>query len=223
MSDLRQGCVLFDLDGTLVDTARDLIAPANLLRVRHGLSELPFESLRNWVSHGAARVLRQSFPEWSDEALETALAEFLDLYRENVCVHSALFPGMQEVLDLLSAAEISWGIVTNKPGFLTEPLIEALEIHPAPGCLVCGDTLAVKKPDPAPIEHACAQLRVAACNSIYVGDAARDVEAGRRAGCHSVGVTWGYILPEDAPEQWGADLIVHQPEELIEALRRRLA
>jgi phosphoglycolate phosphatase len=209
-------CVLFDLDGTLLDTAPDLAAALNRLRRERGEPELPHATIRPMVSHGSQGMLKLGFGLEPGDALYAELNQrFLELYRAAIAVETALFPGMAEVLAYLEANVIHWGVVTNKPGWLTEPLLRALDLWPRAACVVSGDTLARRKPDPEPLWYACERMGVPPERSLYVGDAERDVQAGNRAGLITLVAGFGYLGIEDRPEDWGADGFLEQPTDLF--------
>lgn len=209
--------VLFDLDGTLLDTAPDLAAALNATLQLNGRDALPFEHIRPVVSHGGRALIERGFgidPQHPD--FEPLRKQLLDLYQANLAVHTTLFPGMAQVLDELEQRDIRWGVVTNKPGWLTDPLMEALQLTPRAACVVSGDTLPERKPHPAPLLHAC---KLAGCQpqqAIYVGDAERDIEAGRNAGMRTLAALFGYLMEHDSPESWGADALIQQPADILE-------
>lgn len=216
MKTLAPACVLFDLDGTLLDTAPDLAAALNRLRRERGQSELPPAVIRPTVSHGSPGMLKLGFGLEPDDVRYAELNQrFLDLYHAALAVHTALFPGMAEVLIHLETAGIHWGVVTNKPGWLTEPLLKTLNLWSRAACVVSGDTLDKRKPDPEPLWYACEQAGVALGRSLYVGDAERDVQAGNRAGMLTLVAGFGYLGAEDRPEDWGADGFLEQPADLL--------
>ena len=209
-------CVLFDLDGTLLDTAPDLAAALNRLRGARGLGPLPVEQIRSTISRGSPGMLGVCFGLTPDDPLYPELdRRFLDLYRGAIAVRTALFPGMAEVLAHLEQRSILWGVVTNKPGWLTEPLLKALALWPRAACVVSGDTLDRRKPDPEPLLYACARLGADPERSLYVGDAERDVQAGNRAGMRTLVAGFGYLGAEDRPEEWDADGFLRQPADLL--------
>ena len=212
-------CVLFDLDGTLLDTAPDLGAALNRLRRERGKAELPPIIIRPTVSHGSPGMLKLGFGLEPDDPLYAELNQrFLALYREAIAVDTVLFPGMAEVLIHLETAGIHWGVVTNKPGWLTEPLLKAVDLWSRAACVVSGDTLAQRKPDPEPLWYACEQVGVAPGHSLYIGDAERDVQAGNRAGLITLVAGFGYLGAEDRPEDWGAAGFLNQPTDLLDWL-----
>lgn len=193
---------LFDLDGTLLDTAPDMAAALNLLRAEMALPPLPFALLRPQVSNGAIAMVRTGFPAASGAEFERLRLRFLDLYRANLVVHSCLFPGFEAVLCRLEADALPWGVVTNKAAWLTEPLLEALGLRHRAGCVLSGDSLPERKPHPRPLLVAAEQLGVAAADCVYVGDALRDVQAANGAGMRALGAQFGYLNPLDEPQHW---------------------
>ncbi|MFZ5580662.1 MAG: phosphoglycolate phosphatase [Pseudomonadota bacterium] len=206
---------LFDLDGTLVDTAPDMAGALNRLRAEHDIAPLPFDAIRPWVSHGATALVKLGFGhDLSTEQLEALRLRYLDIYAAHLCVDSVLFPGMAGVLEALEAQGRAWGVVTNKPSFLTEPLLEGLRLHTRAGCIVSGDTLPVRKPDPAPVRHACGLLGLPESACVMIGDAERDIASARAAGSPSIAAAFGYVLEGDDPHAWGADAVVEHAEEL---------
>ena len=195
-------CVLFDLDGTLLDTAPDMGGALNALRAEHGLAALPAELIRPHVSNGAAALVRLGFPALAGEpgeAFEALRLRFLSLYAASLCEGTQLFDGGAELLDMLEAAGLPWGIVTNKPGWLTDPLLAQLRLDRRAASIVSGDTLPVRKPDPGPLRHAAAAIGVAEHECVYLGDAERDMLAARAAGMRAVFARHGYFesLAED--------------------------
>jgi phosphoglycolate phosphatase len=216
----RLAAVLFDLDGTLLDTAPDLGGALNRLRACEGLPPLPPEVIRPLVSHGSFALTRLGFGiAETDPAFETLRLRLLDTYHADVAGATTPFPGVPELLDWLVNTGYRWGIVTNKPGWLTAPLLARVSLPQPAGCVVSGDTLPTRKPDPAPLLHAAAQLAVAPAACVYVGDAARDVEAGRRAGMRTLIAGYGYLGADDRPDTWGADASLAAPLALRDWLR----
>ncbi len=209
--------VLFDLDGTLADTAPDLIHALNRVREELGYAAVPEAQVRPAVSQGGAAMLRAGFRDRPGADVEL-LKRFLDTYRERICVDTRLFEGMDLVLERLESRGIAWGIVTNKPGWLTEPLVEALGLHQRVGATVSGDTLPVKKPDPAPVLHACRAMGVDPRRVAMVGDDRRDIEAGQAAGGVGVVAAWGYIGADECPDTWGATHHADQPLDVLRVL-----
>ena len=201
------GCVLFDLDGTLLDTAPDLGAAVNHVLISEGFAPLSDDIIRQTTSHGALGLLRaglgdELLEELGATRLRTAL---LDYYAANLCVGTRPYEGMVDLIEWLDEKQLPWGIVTNKPGFLTEPLLAALPALASCGVTVSADTLPVRKPHPDPMFYACAQLGVEPAECLYVGDHIRDIEAGRAAGMRTAIAGWGYMDPAEATTEWGAD------------------
>jgi N-acetyl-D-muramate 6-phosphate phosphatase len=212
--------VLFDLDGTLLDTAGDLALALNRLRAEQGLAPLPFERIRGFVSHGATALARLAFPTAPEPEFLALRERLLTLYAGTIAVHTRPFPGMLEVLDRLERGGLAWGIVTNKPGALAEPLLDALGLRRRAGVLVSGDSLPERKPHPRPLLHAAQRLGVEPPACVYVGDAERDVLAAQAAGMRAVVACFGYFGPGDDPKAWPAQAWVHSPLEILEWLQR---
>jgi len=206
--------VLFDLDGTLLDTAPDMAGALNALRALEGLAELPFGTIRPHVSHGASRLIELGFACTEGIRFEELRTRFLALYRRDIAGQTRVFPGLEPILAWMDRVGMPWGIVTNKPGWLTEPLVDALGLRPRLRCVVSGDTLPRRKPHPDPLLHAAGQMRCAPSDCVYVGDAERDVQAGRAAGMRTIVAGFGYLAPGDDPSAWQADAIVAEPGEL---------
>ncbi len=214
----RIRAVLFDLDGTLLDTAPDLIAAANQVRREEHCAPLPAQTLRPLVSHGARAMMRCAFPGHNEAEIQILAQRMVAHYQAQIVLHTRLFPGMEAVLRHLEQQKLPWGIVTNKPEFLTTPLLVALGLAARSACTVSGDTLAEQKPHPLPILHACQHIGVSPAACVYVGDAQRDMEAGQRAGTRTAAALFGYIGAEDCPRDWGADWYLHSPTHLWEHL-----
>lgn len=211
--------VLFDLDGTLLDTAPDMAAALNRLRHSEGLAPMAFEAIRPHVSHGAARLVNLGFDTPVGERFESLRQRFLQVYSEQIAVDTRLFAGLEPVLATIEAYGIPWGIVTNKPGWLTAPLLQALSLDRRAACVVCGDTLPERKPHPLPLLHAAGLLERLPADCVYVGDAERDVQAGRAAGMRTVIAGFGYVGIDDDLAAWAADAIAATPSELLEHLQ----
>lgn len=211
---LPQG-VLFDLDGTLVDTAPDLVHALNAVLKVEGKEPLPFEQARSAASHGAGALLKLGFGEMSETDLRTRTRLFLDYYAANICVDSELFPGVELILERLEALGIPWGIVTNKPALLTFALLDELRLRERAYSVVSGDTLPVAKPHPEPLLYAAEQCEVDPTNCIYIGDAERDMQAANRAGMMGLVAGYGYIAHDDQPDLWGAKGVLTQPLDLM--------
>jgi len=212
--------VLFDLDGTLADTAPDLAHALNRTLQHYGLPTLPYETIRPVVSHGGIALIRLGFGiEQETPGFEERRQFLLDVYLDNLCRETRLFPGMDAVLADLESRHLPWGIVTNKPAWLTDPLITAMRLDRRAGCVVSGDTCANRKPHPEPILYACKLIDRAPELTLYVGDAGRDMQAGRSAGCVTVGALYGYLHPQDPPGTWQSDFTIDHPGQLLDLLR----
>lgn len=217
MSECPEGpfeAILFDLDGTLVDTAPDMVDVLLGMQKDHGQEPLPFETVRSHVSNGAMALVRLGFPDADDTHAKKLHGEYLDRYQDAVCVHSALFPGLGDLLDRLDAGGRRWGVVTDKPRRMAEPLLDALGLRTRAACAISGDALPQRKPDPAPLVLASRQMGVSPETMLYVGDSVRDIQAGRAAGMFTVAASWGYITDDDDPAAWQADLVVRDTQEL---------
>jgi len=211
--------VLFDLDGTLLDTAPDLAAALNRLRRDEGLEPTPFERLRPYTSQGVRGLLRAGFGMTPDHPDYRRLFDrFLEHYAADLCVETQLFEGMDTLLDHLDAAGLPWGIVTNKKSRFTLPLLDALALRQRAATIVSGDTTAATKPSPLPVLHACREAGCDPRRTLFVGDDPRDIEAGRAAGTLTAAVTFGYLGDSEPVEAWGADFIAHDCAMLARAI-----
>jgi 2-phosphoglycolate phosphatase len=209
--------VLFDLDGTFADTAPDLAYALNLTLERHGRARRTLAEIRPHVSHGGIALIRFGFGiERDHPEFDSYRRDLLEFYEQNITRRTALFQGMAEVLSALEQHGIAWGIVTNKPAWLTDPLMEGMALHHRAACIVSGDTTAYSKPHPEPILHACRLAGVSPGESLYVGDAQRDIEAGQRAGTATLTALFGYIGETDQPESWGADGCISEPAGILQ-------
>jgi phosphoglycolate phosphatase len=211
--------VLFDLDGTLADTAPDLANALNRTLQNHGKAPLTLEQIRPAVSHGAAALIRLGFGlQPDDDQFEPLRQELIGYYSEDLSSETTLFPGMDKVLEQLEECGLRWGIVTNKPARLTDPLMEQMGMDQRAACIVSGDTTANSKPHPEPILHACELAGGTPQQCLYVGDAKRDIEAGHNAGTQTLVALFGYLGEEDHPETWQADAQIEQPSGILEWL-----
>ena len=211
--------ILFDLDGTLVDTAPDLAFALNTLLKQEGLNPLAYDLIRPEASNGSPGLLFLGFGISPDHKDYPSLQQrFIKLYQDNITRESALFDGMEEVLSTLENAKIPWGIVTNKPAFLTEPLLVQLNLTHRAGCIVSADTTPFSKPHPAPMFHACEVIQQKPEQCLYIGDAARDIEAGKNAKMQTIAALYGYIANDDNPQHWQADSSIHHPRDILQWL-----
>ncbi|GAB4510016.1 MAG: phosphoglycolate phosphatase [Sulfuricaulis sp.] len=212
--------VLFDLDGTLADTAPDLAHALNMLLVEEGKKDLSYETIRPEVSHGATALVKLGFGVDSGSEFDRLRRRLLVLYTDNLCRHTRLFEGIPSLLQALKKQGVNWGVVTNKPAFLTDPLIAQLKPEPAPACVISGDTVPNRKPHPEPMLLACTRAGSRPEQCLYVGDAERDILAGRHAGMKTLVALFGYINGHETPERWGADGMIRAPGEILDWLKK---
>lgn len=211
--------VLFDLDGTLADTAPDLAHALNRTLQHYAQPTLHYETIRPVVSHGGIALISLGFGmDQEDPGFEERRQFLLDVYLDNLCRETRLFPGMDGVLSDLESRRMPWGVVTNKPAWLTDPLMAAMHLDQRAACVVSGDTCANRKPHPQPILHACELIDRAPEATWYVGDAGRDMDAGRAAGCVTVGALYGYLHPQDPAGAWQSDFTIDHPGQLLDLL-----
>lgn len=216
---MTQACVLFDLDGTLLDTAPDLAEAVNQIRRERELPELELATLRPHAGFGSKALLKvgmdadDDHPDYPD-----LLQEFLSNYQACSMQSTQFFPGIEALLSKLDTLNIRWGIVTNKPERFTTPIIQQLGLDQRAACVISGDTLPQRKPHPAQILHACELLGVKTKDTFYVGDTLIDVQASNAAGTRSLVVLYGYANEDENPYDWGAEGYLHQPNDLIKWL-----
>ena len=212
--------VLFDLDGTLIDSAPDLAGAGNDMRIARGLAPYPLAHFRPMVGAGARGMLGRAFDVGpQDDDFDALRDEFLQRYEARMTRETRVFPDMLAVLDALGAARMPWGIVTNKAARFSEPLVRSLGLSSRAAALVCGDTTPYAKPHPAPLLEATRRMGATAAACIYVGDDLRDVQAGRAAGMATVAVGWGYLGSGEPIDTWGADHVVQIPADLLKLLQ----
>jgi phosphoglycolate phosphatase len=208
--------VLFDLDGTLADTAPDLAYALNQVLREQGHKPLPFETIRPIVSHGGIALIGLGFGLGPEHPEFPSLRQrLLEIYRDNILRQTRLFPGIDDLLDRIEQSGRNWGVVTNKPDWLTQPLLDALGLTQRAACIVSGDTCDNRKPHPEPILHGCQLAGSEASQCVYVGDAQRDIEAGRRAGLRTLVALFGYIDHHEQPQTWGADALLRTPQDIL--------
>jgi len=215
MNDVSIDAVLFDLDGTLLDTAPDMAAALNALLAEEGGPQIPFTQVRSHVSHGGAALVRLGFPDARDDEFERLRTRLLKLYRAEIPRDTRLFDGLDGVLEELERQHVPWGVVTNKPGWLTEPLLAALGLATRAGCVVSGDTVPERKPHPLPLLHAARLMGLEPLRCLYIGDAERDVRAAKSAGMRTLIARYGYLGPDDQPQEWRADGMIDEPHEIL--------
>ncbi|WEN16643.1 phosphoglycolate phosphatase [Rhodanobacter sp. AS-Z3] len=211
--------VLFDLDGTLLDSAPDLYAALLAQCAEEGVPPPPYGPVREVVSRGARAVLRCAFAHLDEDALLARVPRYLELYQQVMAQQTQTFDGVDELLAGIEAQGLRWGIVTNKAAFLTDELVQRIGWAERASAVVSGDTLPVKKPDPAPVLLACERAQLTPEYCLFVGDDRRDIQAGKAAGLYTVAVSWGYLDGGD-PRDWGADRVVNHPAELLALLQR---
>ncbi|WP_349743880.1 phosphoglycolate phosphatase [Roseateles cavernae] len=211
--------VLFDLDGTLIDSAPDLAGAANEMRIERGLDPLPYEALRPMVGSGARGMLGRALDVAPGHAdFELLRADFLDRYERRMLRLTAVFEAMQPVLHALSTAAMPWAIVTNKAERFALPMTRALGLFEQAGAVIGGDTTPHAKPHPGPLLEAARRLGIAPDRCVYIGDDERDVQAGRAAGMATVAAGWGYLGQGADVEAWGADIVINEPAQLLKEL-----
>jgi phosphoglycolate phosphatase len=210
--------VLFDLDGTLLDSAPDLYAALVEQCAEEGVPAPPYAPVREVVSRGSRAVLRCAFAERGELALEGLVPRYLEIYERVMAQQTRPFDGIDSLLERIEAQGLRWGIVTNKAGFLTDELVSQIGWATRASAVVCGDTLPVKKPDPAPVLLACERAGLDPARCLFVGDDRRDVQAGAAAGLYTVAVSWGYLDGGD-PHEWGADVVLDTPAQLAALLQ----
>lgn len=216
---MRLRAVLFDMDGTLLDTAPDFIAICQAMLAERGLPAVPDKLIRDEVSGGAKAMVAATFAMSPDaEGFEALRLEFLERYQRDCAVHSKLFDGMAELLADIEKANLIWGVVTNKPVRFAQPIMDQLGLSQRSALLICPDHVTRSKPDPEPLTLACKMLDLDPASVLFVGDDLRDIESGRDAGTKTAAVRYGYIHPNDNPDHWGADVVVDHPLELRKVL-----
>ena len=216
--------VLFDLDGTFADTAQDLAAALNYVLQINNQATLSFDAIRPEVSNGGIALIKLGFKIEPDHPqFETYRQQLLDYYQQNIAQHTTLFDGIEPVLSFLKQNNIAWGIVTNKPAWLTDPLMAALSLPSKPECVISGDTLATRKPDPEPLLHACKLLNCHSSDTLYIGDAQRDIQAGNNAKMQTLVALFGYIGEQDKPLSWGATDSIEAAIDIIEWIKSNRA
>ena len=207
-------CVLFDLDGTLVDTAPDLIACLNKALKQYGFDQVSSNKLKPFISYGAAAMISKSVNDVDEHTQAKILETMLACYQDNIAEHSQFFSGITDTLNTIESLGLKWGIVTNKRERFTNPLVDALNLTDRVACVVSGDTTANSKPHPEPMLTACAQANVKPEECVYIGDALHDIAAGKNAKMKTLAAIYGYLKPDDNPDNWGADALIESPEQL---------
>lgn len=209
--------VLFDLDGTLLDSAPDMLATVNRMRDRRGQGPMTLEALRPQVSKGARAMSATAFPELGGEVSGELIREFLGIYEQELGRHAVLFDGVAELLSAIESAGSRWGIVTNKPEYLAVQILPQLGWQNRSAILIGGDTLPQRKPHPLPLLHALKILKVDVADCVYVGDDQRDIDAANAAEMRSVVALWGYRPEGDDPQAWGGSVMANTAADLLQA------
>ena len=213
---MKLSCVLFDLDGTLADTAPDLINSLNRVLQIQGLEPVEPAVIKPYISFGAAAMVSHSLNERCSEEQQTnILNAMLEDYQENIVCRTRLFSGMAELLKMLEDKGIKWGVVTNKRKRFTNPLMDALKLTTRAACIISGDSTANSKPHPEPMLTACKQANVEPAQCLYIGDSAHDIEAGKKAGMKTMAAAYGYLKADDNPHTWQADVLIKSPTEIL--------
>jgi phosphoglycolate phosphatase len=213
----KLSCVLFDLDGTLVDTAPDLIACLNKAFAIYGLAAVAPERVKPFISFGAEAMISEALKDSTNMPLQPQiLVTMHDLYQTNVAKHTVFFEGMTETLNVIETQGLKWGVVTNKRERFTLPLMKALNLDSRAACIVSGDTTAYGKPHPEPMLAACRQAGVKPTECVFVGDAKHDISAGKNVRMKTLAALYGYLNPEDTPETWGADALIESPQQITD-------
>ncbi|MFK8029479.1 MAG: HAD family hydrolase [Gammaproteobacteria bacterium] len=208
--------VLLDFDGTYADTAPDMIGALNALRARADRPPVDYKAARPYVSHGSRALVNLGFGDYSQSEQTRLVGDFLDAYESNVASQTRAFEGIENWIDLLEKESIKWGIVTNKPEYLTDAVLAQMPLPHTPHCVVAGDSLVKRKPHPMPALHAAALIKAPARECLFVGDALSDITAGRTAGMYTIAAAYGYILPSDDPYSWNAHKVATSVAELCE-------
>ena len=210
-------CVLFDLDGTLLNTAPDLTTALNKALAHFNYPEVSPDSITPYISYGAAAMIERALKQdVSDDIKADILVWLLDYYENHIADNTRMYNGMPELLVTLEAEGIPWGVITNKRKRMTHPLMQALDLTRRSACIICGDTTAYSKPHPEPMLTACRQIQVIPEECLYIGDAQHDITAGKAANMKTLAATWGYLKPDDKPQDWGADALIHHPNQILD-------
>lgn len=216
-------CILFDLDGTLLDTSYDFAYALNETCKHFNQPTLRYQDIRKTVSQGGLAMTQLAFPELQGEALEARRQYFLEVYFDNIDQHTRLFAGLEKGMQTLAEKNIDWGIVTNKPGWLTEKLLQSIQFPSKPKTVISGDTLPVRKPNPEPMWLAAKECDVKPENCLYLGDHPRDIEAGINAGMKTGAAMFGYLPEQALDDAWPAEYFFHTPFEISEFIKVQFA
>ena len=206
--------ILFDFDGTIADTSEDMVGCLNILLKNHSKEDVDIRKARNFISKGAAGLINFAFPKITDEEKKIYISEYLEIYKNNLYIKTKLFSGIEELIFSITKKQYKWGIVTNKPSYLVNPIIEKINFTYSPNCVVAGDTLSVKKPNPEPLIHAAKIIGCDPSLCAYVGDDIRDITAANSAGMISVAALYGFIEDLQQVKEWGSDYMIKKPLDL---------
>ena len=206
--------ILFDFDGTIADTSEDMVGCLNILLKNHSKEDVDIRKAKNFISKGAAGLINFAFPKISDEEKKLYISEYLEIYKNNLYIKTKLFSGIEELILSIIKKQYKWGIVTNKPSFLVNPIIEKINFTYSPNCVVAGDTLSVKKPNPEPLIHAAKIIGCSPSLCAYVGDDIRDITAANSAGMISIAALYGFIEDLQQVKEWGSDYMINKPLDL---------
>ena len=206
--------ILFDFDGTIADTSEDMVGCLNILLKNHSKEDVDIRKAKNFISKGAAGLINFAFPKISDEEKKLYISEYLEIYKNNLYIKTKLFSGIEELILNIIKKQYKWGIVTNKPSYLVNPIIEKINFTYSPNCVVAGDTLSVKKPNPEPLIHAAKIIGCDPSLCAYVGDDIRDITAANSAGMISIAALYGFIEDLQQVKEWGSDYMINKPLDL---------
>lgn len=210
-------CVLFDLDGTLLNTAPDLTTALNKALAHFNYPEVSPDSITPYISYGVAAMIERALKQdVSNDMKADILVSLLDYYENHIADYTKMYNGMPELLATLEAKGIPWGVITNKRERMTHPLMLALDLTRRAACIICGDTTAYSKPHPEPMLTACRQIQVIPEKCLYIGDAQHDITAGKAANMKTLAATWGYLKPDDKPQDWGANALIYHPNQILD-------
>lgn len=215
---MKYEAILFDLDGTLIDSAPDLIQTLNAMLVEHGKAPCSVKDFRQYVSYGSTKLLEMGFQGDYPMDFQTLRQQYLARYQTQNTVHTDFFDGIPQLLAAIEATGTPWGIMTNKPTNCTTAIAQKLKLNQRAAAIVCGDTLPVAKPDPSPIILTCQMMGVTPENCVYIGDSDRDIAAGKNAGMATIACEFGYIHADSPIDEWGADFIAQSPDDLLPLL-----
>lgn len=219
--------VLFDLDGTLIDTAPDMVGSLNRVLAAHKQPQVDYQVAKKIVSNGGRALVELGFGKKLNTELfpntEQLLQEFLIDYKQFVANESHLYEGIAEILDYCESNNIKWGVITNKPLHLAKDLLQGLKLLDRCAILLGGDSLPVKKPDPVPMLHSCMVLSLAPSECLYIGDHVRDIQAGNAAGMDTASALWGYIADDENVEDWNANFMLRDPSGLLKLIKEKHA